>query len=68
MSRLEELVEELCPDGVEYSKIGKITTILRGKRLTKNQLSDMEEFPVFHGGLEPLGYYGKKIEMRILLW
>ena len=32
---------------------------MRGKRLTKSQLSDDERYPVFHGGLEPLGYYGK---------
>ena len=32
---------------------------MRGKRLTKSQLSDSEKYPVFHGGLEPLGYYGQ---------
>ncbi|WP_406865585.1 restriction endonuclease subunit S [Escherichia coli] len=32
---------------------------LAGKRLTKNLLSAEEKFPVFHGGLEPLGYYNK---------
>src|SRR5690606_22341032 len=26
-------------------------------RLTRNQLSDENSYPVFHGGLEPLGYY-----------
>ena len=37
------------------SDIGKV---LRGKRLTKSQLSNQGQFPVFHGGIEPLGYYG----------
>jgi len=32
---------------------------MRGKRLTKSQLSDSEKYPVYHGGLEPLGYYGQ---------
>jgi type I restriction enzyme S subunit len=32
---------------------------MRGKRLTKSQLSDEGKYPVFHGGLEPLGYYGE---------
>jgi type I restriction enzyme S subunit len=36
-----------------------VTKILRGKRLTKSDLSDDGKFPVFHGGLEPLGYYGE---------
>ena len=57
MSRLEQLIAELCPGGVEYVKLGEVTEILRGKRLTKSQLSNIEQYPVFHGGLEPLGYY-----------
>ena len=58
LSRVEELIEELCPIGVEYQEIRKISAVLRGKRLTKNQLSETEKYPVFHGGLEPLGYFG----------
>lgn len=30
MSRLEELIAELCPDGVEYRSFGELATILRG--------------------------------------
>ncbi len=26
MSRLEELIAELCPDGVEYKRLGDIAT------------------------------------------
>ncbi len=57
MSRLNELIQQYCPDGVEYKPLGEITTILRGKRLTKSQLSDDKPYAVYHGGLEPLGYY-----------
>ena len=60
MSRLEELIRELCPDGVEYRKIGSIAKVLRGKRLTKNQLAADNKYPVYHGGLEPLGFYKEK--------
>ena len=35
MSRLEELISELCPDGVEYKKLGDIATITRGGSLQK---------------------------------
>ena len=35
MSRLDELIEKLCPNGVRYMKISDYTTVLRGKRLTK---------------------------------
>ncbi len=56
MSYLDKLL-----DGVEFEwkALGEVTNILRGRRVTKSQLSDIEKFPVFHGGLEPLGYYEK---------
>ena len=55
MSRIMELLEGV---GVEWKSLGKVSKVLRGKRLTKIQLSDSEKFPVYHGGLAPLGYYG----------
>lgn len=42
---------------VECRALGDVTNVLRGKRLTKSQLSQGEKFPVYHGGLEPLGHY-----------
>ena len=56
-TKVEQLIQQYCPDGVEYKPLGEITTILRGKRLTKSQLSDDKPYAVYHGGLEPLGYY-----------
>lgn len=44
-------------DEVERKKVSEITNVLRGKRLTKTQLSEEGKFSVFHGGLEPLGKY-----------
>jgi len=38
MSRLEELIAELCPDGVEYKTLGEIATdIYRGSGITREQ-------------------------------
>ena len=35
MSRLDELIAELCPDGVEYKTIGELATdIYRGSGIT----------------------------------
>ena len=42
---------------IEWKNIDEVTTVMRGRRLTRKQLSPDEKFPVFHGGLEPLGYY-----------
>ena len=59
MSKLEELIARLCPDGVEYKELKAFSKVLRGKRLTKNQLLKDGKYPVYHGGLEPLGYYNE---------
>lgn len=44
---------------VEWKSLGEVCEVLRGKRLTKKELSENDIFPVFHGGLEPLGFYSK---------
>ncbi|MCU6240455.1 restriction endonuclease subunit S [Enterobacter asburiae] len=59
MSVLSYLEKLLDGAEVEWKALGDVTSVLRGKRLTKNLLSAEEKFPVFHGGLEPLGYYNK---------
>ena len=40
MSRLRELMEELCPGGVEYKKLGEIAEIIRGNGLQKKDFVD----------------------------
>ena len=42
---------------VVWKPLGEVCKILRGKRLTKKELSDEGIYPVFHGGLIPLGHY-----------
>ena len=56
MSRLRELMEELCPDGVEYKKLGDVGTLVRGKRFVKNDFADIG-VPAIHYG-EMYTYYG----------
>ena len=49
MSRLEELIQQLCPDGVEYKKLGEIATISRGGNLQKKDFC-LEGVPCIHYG------------------
>ena len=35
MSRIDELIAELCPNGVEYKKLGEVATIRRGGSFQK---------------------------------
>ena len=57
MSNLEELIEKLCPDGVEYKYLADVVTIKRGVRLIKKELKDKAKYPVYQNSLIPLGYY-----------
>ena len=57
MSKLDTLIAELCPDGVEYRKLGEVTNIKRGTRVVKKNLSTSEGYPVFQNSLTPLGYH-----------
>lgn len=59
MSDLGYLERLLDGATLEWLPLGQVVKILRGKRLTKSELSEDEEYPVYHGGLDPLGYYGK---------
>lgn len=56
MSRLEELIQELCPNGVEYKPISEIGTLTRGKRFVHADAVN-EGVPCIHYG-ELYTYYG----------
>ena len=57
MSKLDELLRELCPDGVEYKKLVDAVSIERGKRVVRSQLSISGKYPVYQNSLTPLGYH-----------
>ena len=42
MSRIDELIKEFCPDGVEYKLLADIATISRGGNLQKRTLLKQE--------------------------
>ena len=44
---------------VEWKKLGEVCKVLRGKRLTKSQLSETDGYPVLHGGSTPMGFYSE---------
>ena len=49
MSKLDEMIRELCPDGVEYKKLGEIATISRGGNFQKKDFLT-EGVPCIHYG------------------
>ena len=49
MSKLSELITQLCPDGVEYRTLGEIATISRGGNFQKKDFVDYG-VPCIHYG------------------
>lgn len=55
MSRLAELIKELCPDGVEYRPLGDVAELKRGQAVTRKEIVE-GQIPVIAGGREPAYY------------
>lgn len=49
MSQLEELIQRLCPDGVDYKELGAVATISRGGNFQKKDYVE-KGFPCIHYG------------------
>lgn len=60
MSKLQELIQKLCPNGVEYKKLGdkQVSIMQRGTSLTKNSSTE-GTYPVISGGRIPAFYCDK---------
>lgn len=84
MKRLEALLQQLCPDGVIYKRLGDIATITRGGNFQKKDYRE-NGFPCIHYGqiytkfnlfvTEPISHISdekaaqqKKAKQAILLW
>lgn len=54
MSKLEQLINELCPNGVEFKKIKNSYTRIKGTPITAGKMkeiaSDDGEIKIFAGG------------------
>lgn len=54
MSKLKELIQEFCPNGVEYVKIKDVFTRLKGTSITAGKMKEIEtsngEIKIFAGG------------------
>ena len=45
MSKLDELIRELCPDGVEYVKLNSVCDIYYGTHSTQYYTDSGDKFP-----------------------
>ena len=56
MSELNDLITQLCPDGVPYKKLGDLCVSGNKGMLKKNELIPDGKYPVVNGGMN---YYGR---------
>lgn len=59
MSKLDELIEKMCPKGIEKVTLKSFCDISTGKGVTNKETVDDGEYPVISGGIEPMGYYNQ---------
>lgn len=60
MIRLDELIQKLCPDGVEYKTVGVLANISRGRVMSKDYIAENAgEYPVYSSQTENDGELGK---------
>lgn len=60
MSKLEELIQQYCPDGVKYKKLGEICNLSRGKVYSKSYIEENAgKYPVYSSQTANNGELGR---------
>ena len=54
-TKVEQLIQQYCPDGVEYKKLGDVCLMERGTSATKGTMQE-GDIPVISGGRQPAFY------------
>ena len=60
MSKVQDLIQKLCPDGVEYKKLGDVCELSRGKVYSKTYIvENAGEYPVYSSQTANNGELGR---------
>ncbi|WP_158652716.1 restriction endonuclease subunit S [Helicobacter felis] len=54
---LEKLLQEHCPQGVEFAPLKEVCALRTGERITTKEMRDDAPYPVWGGGTQPTGHY-----------
>ena len=57
MNKIEQLIQQYCPEGVEFTSLKNEFKVTIGEFVHKEKQSDNSKYPVFNGGISPTGYY-----------
>ena len=58
MNKIEKLIAELCPNGVEWKELGKVCDFQRGRTITHKSAIE-GDVPVIAGGQQPAYYHNE---------
>lgn len=53
---IQEMIKQLCLDGVEFKKLGEVCEIKTGKGVTKKDAVKDGKYPIISGGKSPMEY------------
>ena len=56
MSKIDDLIKQLCPDGVAHNRLGDVIQLKKGKQLNKNFLNEKGQYPAYNGGITFSGH------------
>lgn len=60
MNKIEELIQQLCPEGVEFKELGEIGKVCMCKRIMKNETNSTGDIPFYK-----IGTFGKAADAFI---
>ena len=63
MSRLHDLIQQLCPNGVPYKPLGEVAVMARGAAITRKTMQ-VGDIPVIAGGQKPAYYCAEPNRME----
>ena len=53
MSKLDDLINKLCPDGVEWKTLGEVCETITTGRLNANEMIENGKYAFFHKYIPP---------------
>ena len=56
MNKIQRLLQEHCPNGVEWKTLGEVVRLEKGKQLNKTALLEEGAYPAYNGGVSFSGF------------
>ena len=57
MTHIEQMIQDMCPDGVEWKTLGEVCKTSMGEFVKKDKQNPNAPYPVYNGGSTNTGFY-----------